>query len=54
MCIAINTDSKIQYYELDSRSSILAGYCDSIYTTSSMIMRIMKPLCDRYWLHIYS
>jgi len=54
MCIAINADSKVKYYELDSRSSLLTGYCDSLFTTSSMTMRIMKPLCDRYWVQIYS
>jgi len=43
MCVAINADSKIKYYELDSRSSILAGYCDFVFTTSSMTMRITKP-----------
>jgi len=54
MCIAINAHSKTKYSELDSRSSILAGYCDSVFTTSSMKMRIMKPLCDRYRVQAYS
>jgi len=54
MCIAINAHSKIKYSELDSRSSILAGYCDSVFKTSSMTMRIMKPLCDRYRVQNYS